>query len=160
MNIFTRSLGLRLLCVSRISREKNLEAFFKLKGHKIMVGDGPAFKEYEEKYKDVTFVGMKVGDELADYYRKADVFVFPSKTDTFGVVMIEAMACGTPVAAYPVPGPLDVVDHKKTGYLHFDLQTAALESSYLDRNVVYQNSKKWSWETSANQLLNELEKLR
>jgi glycosyltransferase involved in cell wall biosynthesis len=137
-----------LLCVSRVSKEKNLEDFFKLEyagAHKIMVGDGPMLEEYQDRYPAVEFVGFKTGSELADYYRMADVFVFPSCWETFGIVMIEAMACGTPVAAYPVPGPLDVVDQGKTGWTVPDLKLAVDKCLELDRNSVSIASQRWSW---------------
>ena len=138
-----------LLCVSRISKEKNLEDFFQLDypgARKIMVGDGPMREEYEATYPDVEFVGFKTGKELADYYRMADVFVFPSQWETFGIVMIEAMACGTPVAAYPVQGPLDVVDQGVTGYMSQDLRVAVDQCLTLDQNLVAQGSQRWSWQ--------------
>jgi glycosyltransferase involved in cell wall biosynthesis len=138
-----------LLCVSRVSKEKNLEDFFQLDypgARKIMVGDGPMREEYEATYPDVEFVGFKTGKELADYYRMADVFVFPSQWETFGIVMIEAMACGTPVAAYPVQGPLDVVDQGVTGYMSQDLRVAVDQCLTLDQNLVAQGSQRWSWQ--------------
>jgi glycosyltransferase involved in cell wall biosynthesis len=138
-----------LLCVSRVSKEKNLEDFFQLDypgARKIMVGDGPMREEYEATYPDVEFVGFKTGKELADYYRMADVFVFPSQWETFGIVMIEAMACGTPVAAYPVQGPLDVVDQGVTGYMSQDLRVAVEQCLTLDQNLVAQGSQRWSWQ--------------
>jgi glycosyltransferase involved in cell wall biosynthesis len=140
---------LTLLCVSRVSAEKNLEAFFKLDfpaARKVMVGDGPKLNEYKQKYPDVDFVGFKRGEELAHYYQQADVFVFPSRWDTFGLVMIEAMACGTPVASYPVQGPLDVIDQRQTGVMRDDLNKAVEECLNLDREKVYLNSLKWNWE--------------
>jgi glycosyltransferase involved in cell wall biosynthesis len=138
-----------LVCVSRVSKEKNLEAFFELDyvgARKIMVGDGPMLEEYRAKYPTVEFVGFKTGRNLADYYRMADVFVFPSKWETFGIVMIEAMACGTPVAAYPVQGPADVVDEGITGCLNDDLKQAVKDALMLDRQLVHQGSARWSWE--------------
>jgi glycosyltransferase involved in cell wall biosynthesis len=138
-----------LICVSRVSTEKNLEAFFEMDypgATKMMVGDGPKLEEYKAKYPDVHFVGAMRGQQLADYYQQADVFVFPSKWDTFGLVQIEAMACGTPVAAYPVQGPLDVIDQDVTGYMHKDLRFAVDKCLDLDRDVVYTESQKWSWE--------------
>jgi len=137
-----------LVCVSRVSKEKNLEDFFKLDylGHKIMVGDGPMLEEYKEKYPNVEFVGAKRGQELGDYYRMADVFVFPSRWETFGLVMIEAMACGTPVAAYPCQGPLDVVDEGITGCLNDDLKQAVKDALMLDRQRVWEGSNRWTWE--------------
>jgi glycosyltransferase involved in cell wall biosynthesis len=138
-----------LVCVSRVSKEKNLEDFFKLdypNARKIMVGDGPMLDEYRVKYPNVEFVGAKRGQELGDYYRMADVFVFPSRWETFGIVMIEAMACGTPVAAYPVQGPLDVVDEGVTGCLNDDLKQAVKDALMLDRQRVWEGSSRWSWE--------------
>jgi glycosyltransferase involved in cell wall biosynthesis len=102
-------------------------------------------EEYRDRYPEVEFVGFKTGSELADYYRMADVFVFPSCWETFGIVMIEAMACGTPVAAYPVPGPLDVVDQGKTGWTIPDLKLAVDKCLELDRNSVVVASHRWSW---------------
>ena len=136
-----------MLNVGRVSAEKNLEAFYELDtpGTKIQVGDGPKLEYYKAKYPDVHFVGAKRGKELADYYRQADVFVFPSRWDTFGLVQIEAMACGTPVAAYPVQGPLDVIDQDETGYMHKDLKFAVQKCLDLDRETVYSVSTKWSW---------------
>ena len=104
----TKDDKINLVCVSRISKEKNLDDFCKVQypnQNKILVGDGPYRQELENKYKDVKFVGFKLGKELAYYFANADVFVFPSRWETFGIVMIEAMACGTPVAAYPCRGP-------------------------------------------------------
>jgi glycosyltransferase involved in cell wall biosynthesis len=137
-----------MVCVSRVSKEKNLEDFFNLDypGRKIMVGDGPMLEEYKEKYPNVEFVGAKRGVELGDYYRMADVFVFPSRWETFGIVMIEAMACGTPVAAYPVQGPLDVIDEGVTGCMNDELKQAVKDALMLSRNLVYQGSQKWSWQ--------------
>ena len=140
-----------LVCVSRVSKEKNLEDFFKLdypNCHKIMVGDGPMLETYKKQYPDVTFTGFKTGIELAKYYANADVFVFPSKWETFGIVMIEAMACGTPVAAYPVQGPKDVIDEGVTGFMENDLSTAVHRCLGLNRDKVFEGSKRWSWENA------------
>jgi len=139
----------KLVCVSRVSKEKNLEDFFNLDypgAEKIMVGDGPMRKEYEKQYPDVKFVGFKTGHELAEYYQQADVFVFPSRWETFGIVMIEAMACGTPVAAFPVQGPLDVVDEGITGCMNDDLKQAVKDALMLDRQKVWEGSGRWTWE--------------
>jgi len=147
--IASASGGPTLVCVSRVSKEKNLDDFCKIQypgARKIMVGDGPYMSELALKYPDVEFVGFKTGLELAYYYANADVFVFPSKWETFGLVMIEAMACGTPVAAYPAPGPLDVVDIGKTGYLGEDLNYNISCCLTLDRKGVIIHSQKWSWE--------------
>jgi len=138
-----------LLCVSRVSKEKNLEKFFELDypGYlKIMVGDGPMLGTYQKQYPDVHFTGYKTGVDLARYYANAEVFVFPSEWETFGIVMIEAMACGTPVAAYPVQGPLDVVDQAVTGFVNEDLKSAVDGCLQLNRDSVYKGSLRWSWE--------------
>jgi glycosyltransferase involved in cell wall biosynthesis len=141
--------GKYLLCVSRISKEKNLEKFFELNypGYlKIMVGDGPMLETYRRQYPEVHFTGFKTGVDLAQYYANAEVFVFPSQWETFGIVMIEAMACGTPVAAFPVQGPEDVVDEGVTGCLNDDLKQAVRDALMLDRQRVWEGSARWSWE--------------
>lgn len=136
-----------MLNVGRVSAEKNLETFYQMpvKGTKIQVGYGPKLEYYKKKYPDVHFVGAKQGKELANYYQQADVFVFPSKWDTFGLVQIEAMACGTPVAAYPVQGPIDVIDNNVTGVMDNNLSIAVKKALDLDREQVYIGSTKWSW---------------
>ena len=118
---------------------------------KILVGDGPYLKALEKKYQDVHFVGKKKGNDLAKYYQGADVFVFPSVNDTFGVVQIEAMACGTPVAAYPVIGPKDVIEQGVNGYMDKDLTVAIDQCTKLIRADVYKSSLKWSWEEAYKQ---------
>ena len=145
----TLSNGPILVCVSRVSKEKNLDDFCKLdypNAIKIMVGDGPYRKDLEARYPDVQFVGFKTGPELAKYYAMADVFVFPSRWETFGIVMIEAMACGTPVAAYPCQGPEDVIDEGVTGCMNDDLKQAVLDALTLDRIRVWHASSRWSWQ--------------
>jgi glycosyltransferase involved in cell wall biosynthesis len=140
-----------LLCVSRVSKEKNLEAFLELKypGYqKIMVGDGPMLETYKRQYPDVTFTGFKTGMDLAQYYANAEVFVFPSRWETFGIVMIEAMACGTPVAAYLCQGPEDVIDEGITGCMNADLKQAVTDCLFLPRHIVWEKSQRWSWEKS------------
>jgi glycosyltransferase involved in cell wall biosynthesis len=141
--------GTVLVCVSRVSKEKNLDIFCGLDypgAKKILVGDGPYRAELQARYPDVEFVGFKRGIALAWYYANADVFVFPSQWETFGIVMIEAMACGTPVAAYPCQGPEDVVEPGVTGYLNQDLSQAITDCLTLDRNTVLEGSRHWSWE--------------
>jgi glycosyltransferase involved in cell wall biosynthesis len=123
---------------------------------RVVVGDGPYLSELKEKYPHVTFTGVMHGKELAEYYRNASCFVFPSKTDTFGVVMIESMACGTPVAAYPVTGPLDVIDQGVTGSMRDSLDDAVQDALMLDRKSVWSSSKKWTWENCAKQFLSYL----
>ena len=138
-----------LLCVSRVSKEKNLEKFFELDypGYlKIMVGDGPMLEKYKKQYPDVHFTGAKRGKDLARYYANAEVFVFPSQWETFGIVMIEAMACGTPVAAYPCQGPEDVVDQGVTGFMNESLEDAVTACLQLNRGYVEMGSQRWTWE--------------
>ena len=137
-----------MVCVSRVSKEKNLEKFFELDhpGTKIMVGGGPMLETYKRKYPDVHFVGPKTGLDLAKYFANADVFVFPSRWETFGLVMIEAMACGTPVAAYPCQGPLDVVEEGVTGCMNESLEQAVQDALKLDRDRVLEGSYRWTWE--------------
>jgi glycosyltransferase involved in cell wall biosynthesis len=138
-----------LVCVSRVSKEKNLEDFFEMDfpGYlKVMVGDGPMLETYRKKYPDVHFTGFKTGIQLAQYYANAEAFVFPSRWETFGIVMIEAMACGTPVAAYPAAGPMDVIREGSTGFMEKDLSTAVYRCLGLDRNKVLEYSMEWSWE--------------
>ena len=148
-----------LLCVSRVSKEKNLEDFFLLNypGYrKVMVGDGPMLETYRKQYPDVEFLGFKTGVELATVYANASVFVFPSRWETFGIVMIEAMACGTPVAAYPCQGPQDVVDEGITGYLNQNLTAAVTSCLQLGREAVFVGSKRWTWEQAWHIFKNNL----
>ena len=150
---------LDLVCVSRVSQEKGLDDFCKLNLYNAkltVVGDGPYRRELEKKYPDVNFVGKKTGKTLAGYYQKADVFVFPSKTDTFGVVIIEALATGTPVAAYPVTGPNDIIEQNVNGYLDNDLNVAITECLKLDRKTVYDSSTKWTWENCCQDFIDFL----
>ena len=137
-----------LLSVGRVSREKGLDDFCRLDMpwcEKIVVGDGPYRRELERRYPMVKFVGSKQGLELASYYAQADVFVFTSRADTFGVVNIEALACGTPVAAYPVPGPIDIVEPGLTGFLNDNLELAVRQCLTLDRADVETTSLQWTW---------------
>ena len=128
-----------------------MEAFFELdypNCKKIMVGGGPMLAEYQRRYPDVDFVGFKTGNALATYYANADVFVFPSRWETFGIVMIEAMACGTPVAAFPCQGPEDVVDEGVTGCMRVDLKQAVDAALALDRHKVWLGSSRWTWQAA------------
>lgn len=144
--------------VGRVAIEKNIEAFLKLDlpGTKLVVGDGPARAELESKYPNAKFVGFKYGEELASHVAASDVFVFPSRTDTFGLVMLEAMACGVPVAAYPVTGPIDVVTQGVTGDLNEDLRAAALAALKLDPNQCRAYALANTWETATRQFLSHL----
>jgi glycosyltransferase involved in cell wall biosynthesis len=125
-----------LLTVNRISKEKNLDAFCRLSSYLYnltVVGDGPYLKELKSKYPQVNFKGALVGKELAEEYAAADCFVFPSRNDTFGVVNIEAQMMGTPVAAYPVTGPIDIIVNGVNGYVHEDLNVAIKNALTVDR---------------------------
>jgi glycosyltransferase involved in cell wall biosynthesis len=123
------------VCVGRVAPEKNLDAFLELDlpGTKLIVGDGPDLPRLSQKYPHAIFAGKKVGEELAGIYAQCDAFVFPSKTDTFGLVLLEAIASGLPVAAFPVPGPLDVVGATGAGVLSPDLRQAALAALKMGR---------------------------
>ena len=146
------------LFVGRVAVEKNIQGFLglDLPGTKLVVGDGPQRKWLEERYPDAMFVGSKSGVELASYFRRADVFVFPSRTDTFGLVLVEAMACGTPVAAFPVRGPIDVITDPAAGVLDEDLGAAAIAALRLDRAKVARYARKYSWEHCTRQFLSSL----
>ena len=149
------------LYVGRVSREKNLEAFFSLDLDlpKVVVGEGPQLKEYKKKFPDVNFIGYKFGDELAEIYSNARVKVFPSLTDTFGLVMLEANACGTPVAAYPVTGPIDVISSGLNGYYDQDLKNAIEKASSVDRTSCFDFADQYSWDNVAKQFLDTLERM-
>ena len=144
--------------VGRVSVEKNLEAFLQLDlpGSKIIVGDGPARLMFEEKYPDVEFTGYRKGAELAYLVAMADVFVFPSLTDTFGVVMLEAMASGVPVAAYPVTGPKELVVEGVNGCLHEDLREAALNALHISPDSCRQFALGYSWDSCSRQFIDNL----
>ena len=141
------------VCVGRVAVEKNIEAFLDLPlpGSKVIIGDGPDRERLAGRYEDCHFLGYRFGSELAERLAGSDVFVFPSKTDTFGIVMLEAMACGLPVAAYPVTGPLDVVRRGVTGCLDEDLAAACSRALYLNRNDCRQYAESRSWRSSTLQ---------
>jgi glycosyltransferase involved in cell wall biosynthesis len=143
------------LNVGRAAKEKNLDAFLSLDlpGSKVMVGGGPDEARLRRKYPDVTFTGMKGDDVLPAYYSAADVFVFPSLTDTFGLVMLEALACGTPVAAFRTEAPLAVIEEGVTGFLRDDLAQACHEALTLSRAAVREHALQRSWDAIANDLL-------
>ena len=146
------------LYVGRVAVEKGLEDFLELdlEGTKIVVGDGPQRAELEARYRDVRFVGVKTGEELAQYYSAADVFVFPSRTDTFGLVLLEALASGVPVAAYPVPGPLDVIDGSGAGCLDDDLAAAVRNALTIPGSLCRAHAETFSWQASVSQFLGNL----
>jgi glycosyltransferase involved in cell wall biosynthesis len=151
--------------MGRVAVEKNIEAFLNLDlpGSKYVVGDGPDREPLRRRYPSVTFTGQKVGQELVAYLAAADVFVFPSLTDTFGLVLLEAMACGVPVAAFPVTGPIDVVQNGKTGVLDHDLKKAVLGALTLDPAdcVVYARQHSWrNWTERFFSLLELFEESR
>ncbi|MBS0365086.1 MAG: glycosyltransferase family 1 protein [Proteobacteria bacterium] len=144
--------------VGRIAVEKNLPGFLDLDlpGTKVLVGDGPQRAELQRRYPQARFLGARHGVELADCYRQADVFVFPSRTDTFGLVLIEALACGVPVAALPVRGPIDVITDPRVGVLDEDLRCAALRALTLDRAAARRHAEQYSWERCTQQFLQNL----
>jgi len=150
------------LYVGRVAVEKNIEAFLglDLAGRKVVVGDGPLLAQLERRYPDVLFTGHREGEELAQSYASADVFVFPSRTDTFGMVLLEAMASGVPVAAFPVTGPLDLVRDGVSGVLSDDLGAAALKALELDRERVRARAEDFSWRTAARVFLGHVERQR
>ena len=139
------------LCVGRVAIEKNLEAFLDLDlpGTKVIVGDGPARAKLERRYPRAIFLGARHGEELAEIYAACDVFVFPSKTDTFGLVLLEALASGLPVAALPVKGPRDVIGSAPVGVLSEDLRSACLEALSIPREACVEFAAAHSWEASA-----------
>ena len=148
-----------LLYVGRVAVEKNIEEFLKMPSHlpKVVVGGGPSLKSYAKKYSDVEFVGFKKGKELADYYRDAACFVFPSLTDTFGIVLIEALACGTPLAGFNVTGPKDIVIEGVNGSLDDkNLENAVKRALQVDRTSTFNSSKTYTWDTVAEQFINSL----
>jgi glycosyltransferase involved in cell wall biosynthesis len=146
------------LYVGRVAVEKNINAFLEidLPGSKWVVGDGPAMKEIKEKYPLVNYLGVLNQYQLAEVYAAADVFVFPSKTDTFGLVLLEAMACGLPVAAYPVTGPIDVLGDSSAGVMNEDLRTACLQALKIPREVARAHAEKFSWRAASEQFANHL----
>jgi glycosyltransferase involved in cell wall biosynthesis len=143
------------LYVGRIAVEKSVEDFLRLDlpGSKVLIGDGPMRATLEQRYPQARFLGAKVGEDLAVHYAAADLFVFPSRTDTFGLVLLEALASGVPVAAYPVPGPLDVIGHSGAGCLDEDLAAAAMAALAVPAETCRARAERFSWEASARQFL-------
>jgi glycosyltransferase involved in cell wall biosynthesis len=142
----------------RVAIEKNIEAFLKadLPGSKVVVGDGPARESLMKQYPQVHWAGYQFGEDLARHYAAGDVFAFPSKTDTFGVVMLEANACGLPVAAYPVTGPIDVVKQGVTGFTDEDLAVACRKALDLNPDDCIAYAQENSWQRCAQTVLDNL----
>ena len=150
------------MTMGRVAVEKNLDAFLSLNlpGSKVVVGDGPQKAALAQKYPDVKFLGEKKGRDLNAHLASADVFVFPSLTDTFGVVQLEALACGTPVAAFPVTGPLDVIADHPIGAIDWDLRRACLRALTMSRESCRRFALARSWENSARQFVGNLSALQ
>jgi glycosyltransferase involved in cell wall biosynthesis len=146
------------LYVGRVAVEKNVEAFLELDlpGSKWVVGTGPALEQIRRKFPQANYLGVLEREELAGVYAAADVFVFPSKTDTFGLVLLEAMACGLPVAAYPVTGPRDVIADSKAGVLHEDLRTACLQALELRPEDALARARLFTWRAATEQFFGHL----
>lgn len=146
------------LYVGRVAVEKNIEAFLKLDlpGTKLVVGGGPSLETLRARYPQTVFLGPRQGEELAGIFASADVFVFPSRTDTFGLVLLEALASGTPVAAFPVTGPIDVIGTAPVGVLDEDLRAAALKALDIPRDACRDYALKFSWSHSIDQFLAHL----
>ncbi len=149
------------LNVGRVAVEKNIEAFLQqdLPGTKVVVGDGPQLASLQRAYPDVHFAGAKFGEELATYFACSDVFVFPSLTDTFGLVILEAMASGLPVAAFDAPGPKDIIPGSQAGFIDSDLAKAATACLDLDPLTVRAYAEKYSWRACAEAFIENLETL-
>lgn len=146
------------LYVGRVAVEKNVQAFLDLDlpGSKVVVGDGPLLDHFRRRYPRVHFTGARTGEDLARHYAAGDVFVFPSRTDTFGLVQLEALASGVPVAAYPVPGPLDVVNGWGVGYLDEDLGRAARAALEIPAERCREYALRFSWRRCTQQFLDNL----
>jgi glycosyltransferase involved in cell wall biosynthesis len=150
------------LCVGRVAVEKNLEAFLELDlpGTKVIVGDGPARAVLARKYPQAVFLGARQGEELARAYAAADVFVFPSRTDTFGLVLLEALASGVPVAAFPVTGPRDVIGTAPVGALNEDLRAACLSALTISPKACLEFAAGHTWEASARIFVEHIRDVR
>ena len=150
------------VCVGRVAVEKNLEAFLDLDlpGTKLIVGDGPARASLARRYPQAVFLGARQGEELAQAYAASDVFVFPSRTDTFGLVLLEALASGLPVAAFPVTGPRDVIGAEPVGVLDEDLRTACLKALKIAPQACLEFAAKHTWEASARAFVDQMADIR
>ena len=147
-----------LMYIGRLAVEKNIEAFLSIDrpGTKVLVGDGPARTALERRFPEAVFLGPRTGGSLVAHYCAADVFVFPSKTDTLGLVMLEALACGTPVAAYPVQGPNDVISTSGAGVLDEDLGAAIDGALNIPAETCLNHAANFDWDVSARQFVNNL----
>ena len=150
------------MTMGRVAVEKNIEAFLALElpGSKVVIGDGPQRAELERRFPQAIFLGEKKGADLSSHLAAADVFVFPSRTDTFGVVQLEALACGTPVAAFPVTGPLDVIEDRPIGALSEDLGEACIRALGMSREACRNFAIERSWENSARHFIGNLTALQ
>lgn len=148
------------ICAGRLAVEKNVDAFLELDlpGTKVVVGDGPDRPRLEARFPEAVFTGMRHGEELSDLYASADVFVFPSLTDTFGNVILEALSSGTPVAAFPVAGPIDIISGTGAGSCDQDLGRAAMEALSLEREAARAHALTFSWEKCADIFLDLAER--
>jgi glycosyltransferase involved in cell wall biosynthesis len=146
--------------VGRVAVEKNIDAFLKMAwtGSKLIIGDGPERARLEKQYPHATFIGYRFGEDLAKHLAAADIMVFPSRTDTFGLVNLEAMACGIPVAAYPVTGPIDVIQDGVTGALDLDLAAAARRALGIDPQACREHALKSGWDACSREFENNLER--
>lgn len=148
--------------LGRVAKEKSLEDFFRLDlpGSKVVVGDGPSLKAYKAAWPDVHFLGYRTGEAIAQHLSAADVFVMPSRFETFGMVVLEALACGTPVAAYPVHGPADILEGADCGILSDNLGQAALDAAAIDRQACRDYAMQFSWKACTDQFFRNLAPLR
>jgi glycosyltransferase involved in cell wall biosynthesis len=147
------------LNVGRVAVEKNIEAFLALDlpGTKVVVGDGPSREALEAQYPEAIFAGARFGEDLAAFFAAADVFVFPSLTDTFGLVMLEAMAAGAPVAGYPAPGPVDIIPGSGAGVVDDDLRKACLACLEIESAAARAYAERFSWRASAEEFVRNLQ---
>ena len=144
--------------VGRVAIEKNIRAFLnlKLEGTKLLVGKGPDIEKLKKEFPDAHFLGEKTNGELASYFTSSDVFVFPSKTDTFAIVICESLSCGTPVAAFPVPGPKDIFKDSEINCLDEDLEKSAMKALKVEREKCLEYSKNFTWDKTAEIFINNI----
>lgn len=157
-NKMLQSKGPVMTYLGRVSVEKNLPDFLNLNlsGTKCVIGDGPDMEKLRRRYPNVIFTGYKSGEELAQWLASADVLVFPSRTDTYGVVLLEAMACGVPAAAYPVTGPVSVIQEGVNGALDNNLEKAIQRALYVNRHSCRKFALSHSWENCTREFLGQL----